>query len=333
MKGLFLCAAIFLARVDQNPQESSTRAASAAPFVCFCVCVFVRKVGVALESQSEGSYQKFALVPKSLAKLKLNNFHLWEALRPLGPLSCTPFCNHTTLFKLFLPSLPPASPLSHWNAPLTDRYQAPHPCLGSPFCLCFISQTKHCARMRDLLVGSLCSLTPWLRKSIFAGVTIHRRSTDAQGRCMSDNTGWSGGHELHQEAEGSRRVGNTGLNKGDDVINQRRTNGKYAKLHIIHKGLQVPGSVEFPPTPPPLPLPSAGGRQAGRVSGGTSTLLPRLPRRRAWPPGLPVLVGEACEMKMCSSDSAFFYWQRLHETWRPSQLHCWPFTLPTLCFF
>lgn len=93
----------------------------------------------------------------------------------------------------------------------------------------------------------------------------------------------------------------------DDVINRRRTNGKYVKLCIKHEGLQVPGSVEFPPIPSASP-PPVSWRQAGwkSLQRGTSTLLPRLPRQTAWPPRLPALVGEDSEKKMCSSDSGYF---------------------------
>lgn len=92
----------------------------------------------------------------------------------------------------------------------------------------------------------------------------------------------------------------------DRAINRRRTNGKYAKLCIKHEGLQVPGSVEFPPIPSSSP-PPVSWRQAGWKSlrRGTSTLLPRLPRQTAWPPRLPVLVGEDSEKEMCSSDSGY----------------------------
>lgn len=93
----------------------------------------------------------------------------------------------------------------------------------------------------------------------------------------------------------------------DRAINRRRTNGKYAKLCIKHEGLQVPGSVEFPPIPSSSP-PPVSWRQAGwkSLQRGTSTLLPRLPRQTAWPPRLPVLVGEDSEKEMCSSDSGYF---------------------------
>lgn len=47
------------------------------------------------------------------------------------------------------------------------------------------------------------------------------------------------------------------------------------KLCIKHEGLRVPGSVEFP-------------------------------FQTAWPPRLPVLVGEDAEKEVCSSDSGYF---------------------------
>lgn len=49
----------------------------------------------------------------------------------LGSLFCTSFHNRLNAFSLHA-SLPPSNPLSRGNAPLTDLYQQPHPCSGSP---------------------------------------------------------------------------------------------------------------------------------------------------------------------------------------------------------